>query len=609
MFPEPARMTLTIRRMAAIGLAQGLLLWALGQLTSAGRWPAGHPAALLALVYATVAVPLAWYLSQDIAGLTRRRRTTIVIATGLGTTLLGACEGWVTAKANGLPDPGLSVPACMVLAFVALPLMAHVHRAPGRGHVLGVHWHYAALFDTAWRNALVLCVAALLTAVFWGVLFAGATLMRSIGVDQVLDVITHPLFVSLSTPAVFASAVALALARADTILVLRRFCMSLYQAFLPLVLLFAVMWTAALPFTGIQPLLDTGKAGLALLWFAALAVNFANAGRQDGLTPPPFTPMFRRVLAYAWLTLPVVVGVAAIAVYQRIAQYGWTAERVWSVFVLVMAAGYTIGYALSVWRPARGWMWSIDPTNVLMALVLCAGLVALTSPLADARRISVNSQIDRLLAGTTPLRKLDFHYLHYDSGFYGTRALQALAAGVPGHPDADRFARAAQAELDGKLWERGGLGETDATEDEDDLRPNLDEVRKRLRLLDGDAPPSPALVDALLAYLSAHTMSRDTAACLDVDVTCSLWMADLNDDAQPELVLIADQRWRADAFVYRWQPESAVLTPVGKIDDVKKAWIDDIRAGKAKRPTTAWRDIEAGGMRLRIVPDRQAPAD
>jgi hypothetical protein len=579
--------------MAAIGLAQGLVLWTLSRLVEGGHWPAGNAPALLGLIYVSAALPLAWYLSADVAGVSARRRGIAVMIVALVLASLGACEGWVTADAKGLPNPGLSVPACFALAFVAIPLLLHVRtNGPNRRGFPGVAWDYAALFDTAWRNALVLAVAALLTGMFWGVLFAGAFLMRSIGVTAVLDVITHSFFVFVVTAVVFSAAIALALARADTIIALRRFCLSLNQAFLPLVLLFAVMWTVALPFTGIQPLLNTGKAGLSLLWFAALAVNFANAARQDGLAPPPFTPWLRRALTYAWLTLPVVVAVAAYAIYQRVAQYGWTAERVWSVFVLVMAAGYAVGYSLSALRPARGWMWSIDQTNVAMAILLCAGLIALTSPLADARRIAVASQIDRLLAGRTALEKIDFHYLHEQSGLYGTRALQALASGIPGHPEADRFARAARAQQRGKLWEEGGLME-DA--------PSPEDMRKRWRLLQADI--APAVVDALYAYLRADAPIRIEDGCLDGGATCSLWMGDLDDDRKPELLLVVDSGWRRHAFVYRWTSETATLTPAARIEGVTKEWIEGVAAGSFTRPQSEWRDIEAGGARLRILPN------
>ena len=545
-----------------------------------------------------LAAPGAWYLSEAIDGLTPARRRGIVILLTVVMGLLGACEGWVSMTDDRF-RPGAALPASAALAFIAMPLLLHARAgAPGRKPWAIWQWNYAALFQTTWRNAMMLVVAGLLTGIFWGVLFAGAHLMKSIGITLVLDLITLPIFISVASAVVFACAMALTLARADTIVVLRRFWLSLNQAFLPLVLLFSTMWAIALPFAGVTPLFETGRAGLVLLWFAALAVNFVNAARQDGLAPAPFVAWLRRALAYAWLTMLVVVGVAGLAIYQRIAQYGWTADRVWSVFVLVMAAGYALGYSLSVFKTARGWMWSIDQTNVAMAIVLCAGLIALSSPLADARRISVASQVDRLLAGKTTIEEFDFYYLKSKSGLYGTRALRALADGVPGHPQAEPIAEAARTTLDGSRRELDAVlppGPTDA------------ELRKRWRLLDGQVAVPPEAVDTLIAYLRTQSPSRPEDTCMLNDVNCLLWMGDLDEDGKPELVLVIDESWQRMAIVFRWQAEPATLTPVGKIDGVTPEWITGLSLRSVTLPPSPWRDIDAGGVQLRVLPLKKDP--
>jgi len=586
-------MPIVMRRMALVGLVQGLVLWFLAWLVEGNRWPSGNGPVMVGLVYAALAAPAAWYLSEDIDGLTPARRRGIVIGLTVLMGLLGACEGWVSVAEDRF-RPGAAVPASAALAFIAMPLLLHARAgAPGRKTWAIWQWNYAALFQTTWRNAMMLAVAGLLTGIFWGVLFAGAHLMKSIGITLVLDLITLPIFISVASAVVFACAMALTLARADTIVVLRRFWLSLNQAFLPLVLLFSTMWAIALPFTGVAPLFETGRAGLVLLWFAALAVNFVNAARQDGLAPAPFVPWLRRALAYAWLSMLVVVGVAAFAIYQRVAQYGWTAERVWSVFVLMMAAGYALGYSLSVFKTERGWMWSIDQTNVAMAIVLCAGLIALSSPLADARRISVASQVDRLLAGKTKIEEFDFYYLKSKSGLYGTRALQALANGVPDNPQAKPIAEAARTTLDGSRRDADALlppGPTD------------EELRARLRLLDGQVAVPPEAVDALIAYLRADSPSGPEDTCMFKEINCLLWMGDLDEDGKPELLMVIDENWQRMAIVFRWHADPATLTRVGKIDGVTPEWITGLSLGAVKLQPSPWRDVEAGGVQLRVVP-------
>jgi len=581
-------MSTVMRRLGLIGLIQGLVLLAIYYASMEGGWLRTQPPLLLGLLYAAVAVPLGWYLTEDIQGLSPRRRVIGVLSLSLLLALLGACEGWAGADQEGVARPDISTLACMILGFVGVPLFAHAHARQG----LGWHWNYAALFQSAWRNAMMLAVSFLLTGIMWAVLFAGSALMGSIGIGFVRALMSQPWFWIPVCTTTFACAMALTLARADTLVALRRFWLSMNQAFLVLMLLFSTMWAVALVFTGIAPLLETRVAGFALLWFAALSVKFMNAAYQDG-TAEPFTPWLRRILSFAWLTMPVVTVVAALAIYQRIAQYGWTGERVWSVFILIMAMGYALGYSLSVFATRRGWMWSVGPTNIGMALVLCAGLVALSSPIADARRISVDSQVKRLLAGKTPVEKFDFRYLDEQSGIYGRKAFATLKLGVAGHPQADAIIRAA-AEYERKknLWRT-----------ESNAPPTDEELRGRLQLLPAGTPPQPALIDALLAELRQPKPDRYPARdCLESRVTCTLWLGDLDGDHKPELMVVADEGWRRSASIYRWQADGAILTRVGSIPELSDKWFEALLRGETKVTPNPWHDIEAGGERAQIKP-------
>jgi hypothetical protein len=449
------------------------------------------------------------------------------------------------------------------------------------------------LFQTAWHNAMMIAVATVLTHILWAVLFAGGALMRSIGLDLVWQAISQPWFYMPVTATAFGCAMALAVVRADTIVALRRFWLSMNQAFLSLVLLFSTMWTVALPFTGLDTLLKTNMAGFALLWFAALAVNFVNAANQDGLAPPSFSPWLRRALSWAWLTMPVVVGVAGFALFIRIGQYGWSADRVWGVFVWVMAAGYALGYSISALFPGRGWMWSVGQTNVAMALLLCIGLIALSSPLGDARRIAVNSQMDRLLSGKTPPDKFDVRYLDERSGIYGRKAMQALADGIPGHPQAAQFAGLVQAYKTTK---------TDRLDAQNPPPLGDDDLRRKLRLIPEGTPAQPALVDALLAQLRGLKPYADEKKCLEANTNCLLWLGDLDGDNAPELLLVIDQGWRRAATVYRWQPATAQLIRAGRIERLTQEWVAALARNDVSTIPNTWRDIQAGGKRVQIVP-------
>ena len=203
------------------------------------------------------------------------------------------------------------------------------------------------------------------------------------------------------------------------------------------------------------------------------------------------------------------------------------------------------------------------------------------------------SQVDRLLAGKTTIEEFDFYYLKSKSGLYGTRALQALANGIPDNPQAKPIAEAARTTLDGSRRDLDAVlppGPTDA------------ELRARWRLLNGQVAVPPEAVDTLIAYLRTDSTSRPEDTCMLNDVNCLLWMGDVDEDGKPELVLVIDESWQRMAIVFRWQAEPATLTPVGKIDGVTSEWITGLSLGSVTLSPSPWRDIDAGGVQLRVVP-------
>jgi hypothetical protein len=54
----------------------------------------------------------------------------------------------------------------------------------------------------------------------------------------------------------------------------------------------------------------------------------------------------------------------------------------------------------------------------------------LLTPLADPERLSVNSQMTRLVSGAVPASQFDYQFLRFHSGRFGTNALANLASGT-----------------------------------------------------------------------------------------------------------------------------------------------------------------------------------
>jgi len=94
---------------------------------------------------------------------------------------------------------------------------------------------------------------------------------------------------------------------------------------------------------------------------------------------------------------------------------------------VLVAAGYAVGYTVAAVRPGA-WMKALETTNIAMAFVVIAVLLALCTPVADPRRLSVQDQMARLKAGKVSAEAFDYQFLRFDAGRFGRGALELLKA-------------------------------------------------------------------------------------------------------------------------------------------------------------------------------------
>lgn len=396
---------------AVIGVLQGIGLWLQHR-------SVGAPSSLkMALVYGLLAGPLAWYLS---AGGFRALASRLIFAAFIAVAyaLLGAHAADDFAHHSFLVEPGLAL-AAAVMGFVLVPLVSGFDVDLRR-------FSYTHLFELAWRNAVLLPAGAVLTGMLWMLLWAGAWLMQSIGLSGLGELLRQDFMGYTLTCGAFGLSIGLALARAEAVLTFRRFWLSITTWFVPLALTLSVVWVLALPFTGVNVLLSTGHAASYILWFSALSITFLNAAFQDGREPPALPGWLARAITWAWLTMPVLTVLAAWALAQRVAQYGWTPDRIWAALVTLLALVHALGYALS--HVKRGaWLGTLPATNIVAALIEVAAIALLISPAADVRRLAVNDQLARLKAGTIESIEFDWSFFQRDTGHYGRAALRELS--------------------------------------------------------------------------------------------------------------------------------------------------------------------------------------
>lgn len=564
---------------ALTGAVQGWALWGLWKLHLAKAWPATDPVLSTALFYVALALPLLVYCTQEVEDLSPRVRRWALLGFGLLFAALGAATAWSAGEdARGLGVRFQDTLVALVLGFVLLGLFCGFDFEARR-------WRYERLFYYAWRNAILLVTAAVMTGIFWGVLWAGAALMSLIGVRFVTELIRQSLFVFTVTGLVVAASAGLGLVRADMTETIRRYALSIAAWLLPLVLFFAVLWAVALPFTGLEPLFKTRYAAKLMLAFTALAVLFANCAYQDG-EHEAYPEGLARALQGAWLALLVVVGVAWWALGLRVAQHGWSEDRLWAALVATLAAVYALGYALS-WLKRERWMSAMGATNIVAALLLCIGLLVYVAPPTHVRKLAVAAHlahVQQQKAGTDGKAiEPDWHYLRWESGRYGREALQAMAAGqgVPA----------------GQGWERKAgqlLAETNRYNPQPQKQMNAGELAQKFRV----HPQGRSLPESFVQHVRSAG-SWELRHCLQVAAGCPVWLGDLNGDAQDELLVFANG-WSGAIFVQTGQTSEGWRRAGSFSVPGAPGRLDAAELDRAQVVPPQWQDLEVQGNRLRV---------
>lgn len=415
----------------AIGLLQGAALWWLyrsARESGAMIWPATQPEVFGPLAMILVMVPVLM-----LAGV-GRMRLPVLLGWVVAATAFLALLGWHGVASLGSSEygPGRYPP------FLPWPMPLFAATALFIGHHLVLpadmerRWiaAFPTYFDTAWKAGVQLALSIGFTGAFWLLLFLGAALFNVIGLEFLNDLIGKDWFSIPVTTVVFATAVHLTDVRDGLIRGVRSVVLMLLSWLLLLMTVLAAGFLAALPFTGLQGLWETGSATALVLSAAAALIVLINTAYQDGRAdnlPPAILRVTVRVAAV--LLTPLVV-IAFWGLALRIGQHGLTPDRIIAFACAVIGAAYAAGYGYAAlspfWRKGDGWMQPLERTNVWTAVLEIAVILALFSPIADPARLSVVDQTARLERGAVTPDKFDYAFLRFESGKVGEAALERL---------------------------------------------------------------------------------------------------------------------------------------------------------------------------------------
>lgn len=568
----------------AIGFAQGLVLYLLYSANDDKVWPATQGLVFAPLLFVWVFVPV--ILTLALGEIPWRKA---LLWAGVATAvaaLLAFFDNWSTwPPGSGDYSTYGSIfgfersnsPTWQLYIFGGAGLF--IAHALVIGGVLDHRFRasYATHFDTAWKLAVQLALAGLFVIAFWLLLWLGAGLFNLIKLDFFQKLIVHQWFSRPATTLAIAGALHLTDVRPALVRGARTLLLTLLAWLLPLITLIVAGFVISLPFTGLKPLWSFGHASALLLTATAALTVLVNAAHQDGAAervPPKPLRLSGAAAAIAMVPLALI---AAYALFLRVEQYGWSADRVTLAATILIALSYAGGYAFAASR--RGpWLAFLEAWNFNVALLILATLVALFTPIANPIRIAVGDQLARLHSGKIPVAKFDFSYLRWEGGRYGQSALLALAA----DPDA-QIKKMAQNVLEQKR----------RYAEMNDARP----LAERLTVYPTGQklPPSFTQMD-----WSRGKMPWVRPNC-PMSGWCDAILADLDGDGRSEVLVTGDPGIVLQVFQEAspgdWRQVGAISPPPNC-----PAILEALRQGhfSTSPPVRPWKDLQLNGVRLHM---------
>ena len=442
---------------------------------------------------------------------------------------------------------------------------------------------YESYFEFSWKLGLQVWLSALFVCALFLVLGVGAALFWLLKLKFLAQLLRESWFDIPVSAMAFASALHITDVRPDIIRGTRTLVLSLLSWLLLVLVIIVGGFLASLPFAGLELLWATRSATWILLGVAAMKIVLVNAVFKGGGADQP--PRVLRVcMRISCLMLPVLMMLATYALALRIKQYGLTPHRILACAGMFVAFFYAAGYAWAALARTRSFA-RIAPVNVVAAWVSIAVLAALFTPLADPARLSVRSQVDRLLSGRVEPEKFDYDFLRFRSVRYGLQALARLQ-GETKAPNAatvrELSARAAR--------QRDGVQLGAA-------RPNASTLALNIV---SRTPGQPVPASFLSTDWKRVTQNWMLPGCLNVaGAKCDAYLADLTGDHKANVVLFPNGG--SIGFVFD-QASDGVWQLVGKFSIAPNctALRDALAKGTFQLVEPRLRDIEVNGKRIEM---------
>ncbi|MCE3602299.1 DUF4153 domain-containing protein [Massilia sp. P8910] len=559
---------------AAIGLVQGLLLYLLFA-DKAFTDPLIHTAALLACALAPFVA---------ISGLGNLRPAMLALWSGVvasALTMIGMHAAWRETLLLEVPAiipkwPSMLVLICffsLIILFIGHSLV--LAAAQDRRRLAS----YATHFDIAWKLFIQLAFSVFFTGALYLAMWLEASLFNLVKIGVLTELMKSSAFLSPMLACAFACALHLTDVRPAIVHGIRGLLLVLMSWLLPVATLLIGGFLLCLPFTGLDALWATRHATVALLAAVALLVVLINAAWQNGDMGDSVARVVRLCARIACVLPLPLTAIAAYALGLRVADHGWTSDRIFAAAALLVASFYAFGYVLAA-VDRGGWLRRVAPVNLAAAYAVIAVLLALLSPLADPDRIAVNSQIARLERGAVSADAFDYRFLKTQSKRYGAAALLKLKEGKTG-PQASAAAGHATRVLAEPAYRPGVEGYT--------VKP-------------GQLAMWPASARLPASFpLSGWRRDSGVPPCLtDAQGRCDVFLIDFDADGKDEILMTAIDAYSAPVVLTEAPSGKWTLSARSYAMLRCPLFVEILKRGDYKLAAPRTRQIEIAGMPVRM---------
>ena len=556
--------------MILISLLQGLGLLYLHQAIELHYWPHGQPEWLFAFYSVMFIWPIMLLLGLDQHN--GRAMVKVTLPFALLSGLLGYYIGHQVTPIEHIRFNALLFSFVLTMAIATFKALMYSQQ-----WARGERVTYSALFLWSWRNFLTLSLALLFAGSFWLLLMLWAALFKAINIDFFNDLFEQRWFYY---PAIaLANGFGIIIFRKLTHIIdtITRLQQALIKFLLVLLSLVSLLFLGALPFTGLEPLWESGGSSL-ILWMQALILFFVNAVYQDEPDNWPYSVWLHRFIYISIAILPVYSLISFYGLSLRIDQYGWSLSRFWAYLIWFLLALFAIGYVWGIAKYRDSWTHQLSRTNVAIGLVVLLVMLSVNSPLLDFRKMVVADQLQRLADNKVSVEDFDLSYFRRHLARPGYEGLQTLKAQYgETHP--------------GLLIRINAL-----YADSNNERPSStrDEFIAAITLL-SDNPPDALLTAIYKQETKNHWNIQQTQQyflqALDLDKDGDqeyLWIEKKYEHTVIKLFFQQDQQWK-----------SSYLGSFRKDKDNADQFYQALLAGEIKVAPSRWNDVIIGGQRFR----------